>query len=104
MRPGRLDRILFVGPPDQAGIEEILRIKIKNMSVENTLNLSEMAELVSFVAFASQPSLDWFIYVPIPPYHNHSAKAAREQRSPQCVKKLLFLKCPEILMHSTYAF
>lgn len=47
MRPGRLDRILYVGPPDKAGIEEILRIKTKNMSVENTLNLSELAELVS---------------------------------------------------------
>ncbi|KAF9448797.1 AAA family ATPase [Macrolepiota fuliginosa MF-IS2] len=45
MRPGRLDRILYVGPPDQAGREEIFRIKTKNMSVENNVNLAELAAL-----------------------------------------------------------
>ncbi|KXN82280.1 hypothetical protein AN958_02781 [Leucoagaricus sp. SymC.cos] len=46
MRPGRLDRILYVGPPDQAGREEILRIKTKGMSVDENINLTELAELV----------------------------------------------------------
>jgi AAA family ATPase len=49
MRPGRLDRILFVGPPDQAGREEILRIKTKSMSVDNNLDLALLAEAVSSI-------------------------------------------------------
>ncbi|KAL9710865.1 AAA+-type ATPase [Leucoagaricus gongylophorus] len=44
MRPGRLDRILFVGPPDQAGREEILRIKTKSMSVDSNLDLTTLAQ------------------------------------------------------------
>jgi len=46
MRPGRLDRILWVGPPDQRGREEILRIKIKKMTVGSDLNIESIAELV----------------------------------------------------------
>lgn len=33
MRPGRLNRILYIGPPDQKGREEILRIRTLKMSV-----------------------------------------------------------------------
>jgi AAA family ATPase len=47
MRPGRLDRILYVGPPDQSGREEILRIKLKNMSVEDDIDLTGLAKIVS---------------------------------------------------------
>ncbi|XP_006457634.1 hypothetical protein AGABI2DRAFT_189093 [Agaricus bisporus var. bisporus H97] len=43
MRPGRLDRILYVGPPDQSGREEILRIKLKNMSVEDNIDIGGLA-------------------------------------------------------------
>jgi AAA family ATPase len=46
MRPGRLDRILYVGPSDQAGREEILRIKTRGMSVDNNTNLTELAKIV----------------------------------------------------------
>jgi AAA family ATPase len=46
MRPGRLDRILYVGPPDLKGREEILAIRTRGMSVEPGLNLQEIAELV----------------------------------------------------------
>jgi len=46
MRPGRLDRILWVGPPDQRGREEILRIKIKKMTVGLDLNVESIAKLV----------------------------------------------------------
>ncbi|KAF5360883.1 hypothetical protein D9756_004533 [Leucocoprinus leucothites] len=49
MRPGRLDRILYVGPPDQAGREEILRIKTRNMSVDSNLDLAKLADAVSSV-------------------------------------------------------
>jgi len=47
MRPGRLDRILWVGPPDRPGREEILKIKTMKMSVASDLDIRTIAELVS---------------------------------------------------------
>jgi SpoVK/Ycf46/Vps4 family AAA+-type ATPase len=49
MRPGRLDRILYVGPPDFAGRVDILRIRTRNMAVEPTLDLEALADLVLFI-------------------------------------------------------
>jgi AAA family ATPase len=46
MRPGRLDRILFIGPPDQAAREEILRIRTKKMNVEPGFEVSKIAAMV----------------------------------------------------------
>ncbi|KAJ7069889.1 AAA family ATPase [Mycena amicta] len=45
MRPGRLDRIIYVGPPDQKGREEILRIRMKGMSVGSDIDIGEIALL-----------------------------------------------------------
>ncbi|KAJ7147538.1 AAA family ATPase [Mycena crocata] len=45
MRPGRLDRILYVGPPDQEGREEILRIRMKNMSVSPDVDITQIARM-----------------------------------------------------------
>jgi AAA family ATPase len=47
MRPGRLDRILYVGPPDRAGREEILRIRMKSMQTGPEVDVAAIAELVS---------------------------------------------------------
>ena len=49
MRPGRLDRILYVGPPDFAGRVDILRIRTRNMAVEPALDLEALANLVRFI-------------------------------------------------------
>ncbi|WAQ89057.1 hypothetical protein PtA15_10A480 [Puccinia triticina] len=38
MRPGRLDRILYVGPPDAHSRAEILRINFRKMSVDPSLD------------------------------------------------------------------
>ena len=46
MRPGRLDRILYVGPPDQKAREEILKIRTRTMSVEPGLDVAEIARIV----------------------------------------------------------
>ena len=46
MRPGRLDRILYVGPPDQTAREEILKIRTRTMSVEPGLDVAEIARIV----------------------------------------------------------
>lgn len=45
MRPGRLDRILYVGPPDQAGREEILNIRMKTMTVDPHIDVPKIATL-----------------------------------------------------------
>ncbi|KAF8679690.1 AAA domain (dynein-related subfamily) [Rhizoctonia solani] len=45
MRPGRLDKLLYVGPPDLAGRKEILAIRTKKMSVDPELDLDVLAEL-----------------------------------------------------------
>ncbi|KAI9430509.1 AAA family ATPase [Lactarius indigo] len=48
MRPGRLDRILYVGPPDFAGRIDILRIRTRDMSVDPALDLDALAALRMF--------------------------------------------------------
>ncbi|KAF8521374.1 AAA family ATPase [Hysterangium stoloniferum] len=45
MRPGRLDRVLYVGPPDRSGREDILRIRTAKMAVDPELDLGELADL-----------------------------------------------------------
>ncbi|KAF7798284.1 hypothetical protein EIP86_009503 [Pleurotus ostreatoroseus] len=45
MRPGRLDRILYVGPPDFEGRKEILRIITAKMSVQSGLDIEELAQI-----------------------------------------------------------
>ena len=48
IRPGRLDRILYVGPPDFTGRVDIFRIRTRNMAVEPALDLDALATLVRF--------------------------------------------------------
>ncbi|KAJ7212237.1 AAA-domain-containing protein [Mycena pura] len=47
LRPGRLDRILYVGPPDQNGREEILRIRTKTMNIAPDVDVAEIARLTA---------------------------------------------------------
>ena len=46
MRPGRLDRLLYVGPPDQEGREAVLKIKTAGMQTAPDLNVEEIARFV----------------------------------------------------------
>ncbi|KAG8859440.1 AAA+-type ATPase [Serendipita sp. 411] len=57
MRPGRLDRILYVGPPNAAGREEILRVRTKNMAVEEGLDYAYLALLTDGCSGAELTSL-----------------------------------------------
>ena len=50
MRPGRLDRILYVGPPDQKAREDILKIRTRTMSVEPGIDVVEIARIVGIFA------------------------------------------------------
>lgn len=45
MRPGRLDRILYVGPPDYESRKEILKINFGKMSISNEVNIDRLAEM-----------------------------------------------------------
>ncbi|KAJ7095978.1 AAA family ATPase [Mycena belliarum] len=47
MRPGRLDRILYVGPPDQHGREEILRIRMRSMTTAPDVDVAEIARMTA---------------------------------------------------------
>ena len=53
MRPGRLDRILYVGPPDRNGRLEILHIRTRTMAVDPDINLEELADLVDIQPIAN---------------------------------------------------
>ena len=60
MRPGRLDRILYVGPPDQEGREEILRIRMKNMKVAPDVDVVEIARMVFCFSSFDVPCVETF--------------------------------------------
>ncbi|KAL1742695.1 P-loop containing nucleoside triphosphate hydrolase protein [Schizophyllum fasciatum] len=57
MRPGRLDRLLYVGPPDQEGREAVLRIKTAGMQTGPDLNIAEIAHLTDGCSGAEIASL-----------------------------------------------
>lgn len=46
MRPGRLDRLLYVEPPDLEGRKAILRINLTKMRVDPALDLDLLAQMV----------------------------------------------------------
>lgn len=46
MRPGRIDRILYVGPPDLASRTEILRIRTNKMAIADNVYVHEVAAMV----------------------------------------------------------
>ncbi|CAG8545579.1 6047_t:CDS:10, partial [Acaulospora colombiana] len=45
MRPGRIDRILYVGPPDLMSRREIFKIQLKKMSCGQDVDVEELASL-----------------------------------------------------------
>jgi AAA family ATPase len=46
LRPGRIDRILYVGPPDLNSRKEIFRIEFRKMAVANDVDIDELAAQV----------------------------------------------------------
>jgi cell division protease FtsH len=47
MRPGRFDRHVLVDRPDVAGREEILKVHVKNVKLDESINLKEVASITS---------------------------------------------------------
>jgi AAA family ATPase len=46
MRPGRLDRLVYVGLPDEQGRREILKIRMKGMSIAPEVDIDELVAMV----------------------------------------------------------
>ncbi|WVN86229.1 uncharacterized protein L203_101390 [Cryptococcus depauperatus CBS 7841] len=90
MRPGRLDRILYVGPPDLETRMEILRIKLATMAVEEGVDVEELAritrgcsgaEVVSICQDAALAAMNEDINAPYVKKSHlvHSAKTVRRR-------------------------
>ena len=47
LRPGRLDRLLYVGPPDLQARRQILALRSAKMALDNAVNLDKIAAMVS---------------------------------------------------------
>ncbi|MFX0149716.1 MAG: AAA family ATPase [Candidatus Hodarchaeota archaeon] len=45
LRPGRLDRLIYVGIPDIEGRKKILKVHTKKMSLDSNVDLQELAQL-----------------------------------------------------------
>lgn len=46
MRPGRLDRLIFVGPPNYEDRIAILKVKVESMAADPNIDLEELAKMV----------------------------------------------------------
>lgn len=44
LRPGRIDRILYVGPPNLESRKEIFNIQLKKMTIDQDVDINEIAE------------------------------------------------------------
>ena len=47
MRPGRLDRIVYVPPPNYEARKSIFNINLRRMAVHEDIAIDELAQLVS---------------------------------------------------------
>lgn len=57
MRPGRLDRILYVSPPDLESRAEIFRVNFAKMAVSDDVDINELAFLVRFAFLTPEATL-----------------------------------------------
>lgn len=55
LRPGRLDRLLYVGPPDLEARRKLLEIRAAKMTFGNDVNLDEIATMVSCLLSSCLP-------------------------------------------------
>lgn len=88
MRPGRLDRILYIGPPDLSGREEILKIRMKSMTVETGIDVRAIAELVRYPPAGLECGDEFDHYI--------RQKAVQAQKSQLYAKKRPYSPCREI--------
>lgn len=87
MRPGRLDRILYVGPPDFAGRVDILRIRTRNMAVDPALDLDALAALVRSRFVPSHRTCSAILQLPVVGFVWNRQTGARAQNLRLCAKR-----------------
>lgn len=80
LRPGRIDRILYVGPPDLASRAEIFEIEFRRMAVAKDINVMELAAQVSFHS----------------DHANVRPKDSQVRNFPHCVEMQVFGQCMKI--------
>lgn len=54
LRPGRIDRILYVGPPNLDSRREIFKIQLKKMACDPDVDIEEIAQKVK---------INWFEFI-----------------------------------------
>ena len=47
MRPGRLDRILYVSPPERSARLEIFSVNFRKMAINEDVDVEKLADMVS---------------------------------------------------------
>nr|XP_018261557.1 AAA family ATPase [Kwoniella dejecticola CBS 10117]OBR83715.1 AAA family ATPase [Kwoniella dejecticola CBS 10117] len=93
MRPGRLDRILYVGAPDLATRKDIFRIRLSTMAVEPGVDIDELAliaegcsgaEVASICQDAALTAMNENLDAPFVKKSHliHSAKTVRRRITP----------------------
>jgi len=98
IRPGRLDRIVYVGPPDQKAREEILMIRTRSMSVEPGCDIAEIAritegcsgaEIIALCQEAALLTMQRDMNAPHVPYNAFitAAKSIKRQITPELLRK-----------------
>ena len=58
MRPGRLDRILYVSPPNLQARGDIFRLNFKKMAVSDLVDVDELAQMVRWLSRRRRSSAD----------------------------------------------
>lgn len=53
MRPGRLDRILYVSPPDANARREIFQVNFRRMAVSHDVDIDKLTEMVCSVLISA---------------------------------------------------
>lgn len=53
MRPGRLDRILYVSPPDANARKEIFQVNFRRMAIDSDVDVIRLTEMVRRLCFYS---------------------------------------------------
>ncbi|WVQ80069.1 hypothetical protein IAT38_002170 [Cryptococcus sp. DSM 104549] len=96
MRPGRLDRILYVGAPDLQTRQDIFRIRLASMAVEPGVDVNELArisegcsgaEVVSICQDAALAAMNENLDAPYVKRSHlvHSAETVRRRITPEMV-------------------
>lgn len=97
MRPGRLDRILYVGPPEREARKEIWSVRMSKMEqIDPEVDVDQLADLVSRRPSRQACFLITALLV------EHRRKVVRVPRSRRYARKRQWRRCTRIYSHLSY--